>query len=284
MILGSIDGSTFVPGPLAVKMCTAIYLVVIWQYLILLAAADLVMILRVYAMWNQSKRILYILLVIYVPQVIFSFVLVGINGNPNTYLSVTAVQVTIDVAFCNHISSEPRDASLKLMWGITAVRMVLGVMLLILAVISTLKESVVMYKATKQWQPSCYMQLFMKDGILYFLANLIYNITSSITWLQSAFAPLVNNTSLLILMTLSYVTLCPIMPRFIISVRELYDHDRWQGVDTGFGVLSQRISTGNEAVSAIQFADLARGDRGGVDDSEAIRLETRMLGDGTRQV
>jgi hypothetical protein len=42
-------------------------------------------------------------------------------------------------------------------------------MLLILAIISTLKELVVMYKATKQWQPNHYMQLFMKDGILYFL-------------------------------------------------------------------------------------------------------------------
>ena len=27
-----------------------------------------------------------------------------------------------------------------------------------------------MHKATKQWQPNHYMQLFVKDGILYFLA------------------------------------------------------------------------------------------------------------------
>ena len=43
-------------------------------------------------------------------------------------------------------------------------------MLLILAVISSLKESVVMYKATKWWWPNCYMQQFMNNGILYFLA------------------------------------------------------------------------------------------------------------------
>jgi len=78
------------------------------------------------------------------------------------------------------------------------------------------------------------------------------------------------------------------MPRFIISVRELYDRDlrnRWQGIDTGFGVLSQPDSSGNAAVSAIQFTDVALGQEvaeGEVDDSEAIRLE--MLGDGTRQV
>ena len=79
------------------------------------------------------------------------------------------MQVTIDVAFCN-FSMEPSNASLQLMWSIEALRMILGVMLLTLAVISTLKESVSMYKVTKQWQPNHYMQLFAKDGILYFLA------------------------------------------------------------------------------------------------------------------
>jgi hypothetical protein len=45
------------------------------------------MIMRVYAMWNQSKRILYSLLFICVPQVIATFVYQGIYHNPNTYLS-----------------------------------------------------------------------------------------------------------------------------------------------------------------------------------------------------
>ena len=45
------------------------------------------MILRVHTMWNQSKRILYILLFIYVPQVIVSIVNQGIYVNSSTYLS-----------------------------------------------------------------------------------------------------------------------------------------------------------------------------------------------------
>ena len=76
-------------------------------------------------------------------------------------------------------------------------------------------------------------------------------------------------------------------------MRELYDHDlygHWQGIDTGFGVLSQPVSSGNAAVSAIQFADATLGQEEGqdaegeADHLEAIRLETRMVGDGTRQV
>ena len=46
---------------------------------------------------------------------------------------------------------------------------VLSVMLLILAVIQTFKQSVQMYRATKQWQPNQYMQQLTADGILYFL-------------------------------------------------------------------------------------------------------------------
>ena len=75
------------------------------------------------------------------------------------------------------------------------------------------------------------------------------------------------------------------MPRFIISVRELYDCDlrrRWQGMDTGFGALSQPIAI----VSAIGFADVApeqdQAVEGGTNESEAIQLEA--FGDDTCQV
>ena len=79
------------------------------------------------------------------------------------------------------------------------------------------------------------------------------------------------------------------MPRFIISVRELYDRDlqaRWQGIDSGFGVLSQSIVSQNGAVSIIAFADVAPGQdevvEHGADDSEGVRLE--VVAEGVRQV
>jgi hypothetical protein len=151
------------------------------------------MILRVYAMWNQSKKILYTLLFMFVLQVIVSIVFHGIYNNPNTYLSgmsqtklqanleshmlppyllptfppVTVVQV-IDFSFCSISFSNASHS--QQMLGTGALRFVFSVVLLILAVISTVKQSVVMYQATKQWQPNHYMQLFMKDGIFYFIA------------------------------------------------------------------------------------------------------------------
>jgi len=100
--------------------------------------------------------------------------------------------------------------------------------------------------------------------------------------------PMLSNTWQVFLTLLSYTTICPIMPRFIISVRELYDRDlraRWQGIDTGFGVLSQPIASQNVALSATSFVDVATGPGQGQEqegDAEAIRPEE--LGDGSHQV
>ena len=79
----------------------------------------------------------------------------------------------------------------------------------------------------------------------------------------------------------------PMLPRFIISIRELYDcdlHRCWQGLDTGFGVLSHPVGSENTAVSAIASTWQGQGQVvvGNEDDSEAIQLE--VLGDGTRHV
>ena len=52
------------------------------------------MILRVYAMWNQSKMILYILLFIYVPQIIVNLVFLAeyynthLTGMYNIHISI----------------------------------------------------------------------------------------------------------------------------------------------------------------------------------------------------
>ncbi|KAI9571042.1 hypothetical protein HD554DRAFT_241576 [Boletus coccyginus] len=79
-------GSAFVPGP--ERVSTAAYLMSIWAFQIFVFVADLVMILRVYAMWNRSIWVLWVLLSIYLPGVIASIVVLGIYDNPSTYSEV----------------------------------------------------------------------------------------------------------------------------------------------------------------------------------------------------
>ncbi|KAI9457547.1 hypothetical protein HD554DRAFT_1769883 [Boletus coccyginus] len=278
-------GSTFVPGPITMYVHqftaihtirlrhgyskgTVLYLVIYWAFPIFLLSADLVMILRVYAMWNRSKWILSILLFVCVPQVVISFVLAGIYYNPNTYFSVTIIQVG-GFSFCNGLSEIPSP----LLLGVTIPRFVLGVTLLTLAAIPTLKGSIEMYRATRIWQLNQYVQQLMRDGIFYFFVVALYNVHDIITS-----GPAIDATPVLILTAFSYIAICPIMPRFIISVRELYEHDlrgRWQGIDTGFGMLSEPAHE-DATVTVVAFSD------GDADESEAIRLE--LLVDNTCRV
>jgi hypothetical protein len=147
------------------------------------------MILRVYAMWNRSRTILCVLLFIYIVQTISFVTYAGISFNPNTYLSGTSWARLIVTVHLKQIAlyflppfylgmiSQVQNASFCVFFlntppNLTAYfmipRFVLSVVLLILALMQTLKESVVVYKATKQWQPNQYIRLFAKDGIVYF--------------------------------------------------------------------------------------------------------------------
>ncbi|KAF8437495.1 hypothetical protein L210DRAFT_3505250 [Boletus edulis BED1] len=246
---------------------TAVTVVVFWQYVVFLAATDMVMIVRVYAMWNQSKWILGVLLFIYVSQVVSSLVMTGIISNPSAFHSVAGNQI-LGFSFC--IGSWPNH---MLIIYAVSLRLVLGIMLLVLAATQTLKQSVEMYKATGQWQPNQYFQQFTKDGIVYFVVNAVVNITGIIT---------INTILLLVINTISAATLILLLPRFIIGVRELYDSKlhSW-GTDTGFGVFEQPISSENVAVSTIIFVDLTPGQvvGGEGDESETIQLE--RLGDSS---
>lgn len=98
-----------------------------------------------------------------------------------------------------------------------------------------------------------------------------------------------NNNSMVFLTGVTYLLWYSIMPRFIISVRELYDRlprGRRQGIDSGFGVSSQPDISENAAVSAIAFAEVIPEEgqmvEGEVGESDAIRLEA--VGDDARQV
>ena len=115
--------------------------------------------------------------------------------------------------------------------------------------------------------------------------NLLYNISDMIV----NGSPTLNSNLMLFLGAFTYLLWCSMMPRFIISVRELYERDprrRQQGIDSGFGVSSQPDISENQAVSAIAFAEVIPEEgqmaEGQVGESEGIQLE--VVGDGARQV
>ena len=57
-------------------------------------------------------------------------------------------------------------------------RLVLSAILLILAVAQTLRQSILLYKATKQWHLNQYMQRLTSDGIIYFIVYAFFSLFS----------------------------------------------------------------------------------------------------------
>lgn len=79
---------------------------------------------------------------------------------------------------------------------------------------------------------------------------------------------------------LSYLYYGPFIPRLVINVRELCDqelHGYPQGIDSGFGVLSQSTSSGN---TTIAFADNTCRDLGTAEDADSLQF----IGDDAHQV
>ncbi|KAF8434802.1 hypothetical protein L210DRAFT_3762950 [Boletus edulis BED1] len=261
-----LGGSSFVPGPPQVSI--VFDLVSIWGSIVFLFAADVVMIMRVYVMWNRSRIILWILLFIYVVQTITSVFADGFYQYPNDHSSVTIGHLA-SFSFCN-VSA---DVPLALNMLQLVPRLALAATLVILAVTQTLKQSVVMYKA-KQWQLNRYMQLLVRDGIIYFIMNVLFQITSML-----AFSP--NLTAIMLyISTFVYVFFFALVPRFIISIRELYDRDAHghSHIDTGFGMRSQLNVGTNTTMSAMAFTDVNREREdpeveGDADNSGNIELE-----------
>ncbi|KAF8126716.1 hypothetical protein EV363DRAFT_560190 [Boletus edulis] len=232
------------------------------------------MILRVFAMWNQSRIILCILLIIYLPQIISIVVFYGIYETPDTHFSVRVIRV-VDFSFCN--ASFVNFPQLVTAF-IVVPRFVLAAALMILAVFQTLKQSFRMYKATKQWRPNRYMQKLVSDGIIYFIVNVFYQITGLLTLVST------NTSTSLFLYAFSYIIFYPLIPRFIISIRELYDrdiHGRLH-IDTGFGVQSRPNVGLDTTVSAMVFADenQAREVEGDTDHSGDLETGRNVHGSG----
>ncbi|KAF8136939.1 hypothetical protein EV363DRAFT_1156026 [Boletus edulis] len=211
------------------------------------------MILRVYAMWNRSRTILWILLFIYVVQTITSVFAEGFYQYPNAHFSLAvSIGHLSSFSFCDISSNDPLALDTIMLKLVP--RLVFAATLVIFAVTQTLKQSVEMYKATKQWQLNRYMQLLVRDGIIYFVMNALYQITSVLVYLPNLSA------TMLYISTFVYVFYFALVPRFIISIRELYDRDTHgcSHIDTGFGIRSRLNVGANTTMSAVVFTDVNR--------------------------
>jgi len=208
------------------------------------------MVLRVYTIWNRSKTILSILLLCYTVQVILQVVIGAVFENPYIDATVTVTQV-LDSSACIDMYTVMGPYFKYVVIYPT----LFDLLLLVLALIPTMKESIAMYKATKRWQPNRYMSLIAKEGVFYVLLNLLSNIPNAIAYADDNSLPPVWYT---ISFFFWIVSTFPVIPRFVLSIRELYTNDAvrcCEGLDSGFGISSgsRKIAGHDTTVSAIVF-------------------------------
>ncbi|KAF8548549.1 hypothetical protein OG21DRAFT_749256 [Imleria badia] len=162
------------------------------------------------------------------------------------------------------------------------------------------RQSLQMYRLTKQWQPNRYLILLVRQGILYFfayvavssfpyacsvaiqecrLANRTHRnfhvsvfLNALINLLRGSGELPMGGWQAVVFFILEYVPMYTLTPRFILSIRELYARDvagrRGEGIDTGFGLsLSGRDAVG----TAMVFADVQQNGRS--EDVEEIPME-----------
>ncbi|KAH7920648.1 hypothetical protein BV22DRAFT_1132920 [Leucogyrophana mollusca] len=139
-----------------------------------------IMVLRIFAMYNQSKIILGVLLVFFVPTVVSMIVIIAklFNGK-----SVVTAFDLLGTNYCAQVSSSSRAQTL-LFVHLTIPRICFDVLLVVLAV-GRLVKNVVDNRVLGGWQPNVYLRMLARDSTVYFLLNLAFTLIEIIGLLST---------------------------------------------------------------------------------------------------
>ncbi|KAF9233832.1 hypothetical protein BU15DRAFT_66268 [Melanogaster broomeanus] len=202
----------------------------------------------------SARMILVILLGIYVPTI--SVLVVSAAIQDNTNLSVTTTEVAHSQSCITIFNTTP-----SIVVYTFVPRFILGILLFILAVTQFVRESLEMYKAIKQWRSNRYMELLVRESILYFIAYVPlspcqakmnsstksqYSPASNLLYNVACLVSVLGMPANLVLTMGAAVVPYVVAPRFVLSVRALHSCVVGNHIDTGFGAGSQR--TNNSSV------------------------------------
>jgi len=224
------------------------------------------MILRVWALYDKSRFILATLLPLLATEVVSCLAnSIVISTRYNSLGKATQV---LDLSLCVPQASLVVPAEVGDISQLT-----LGALMCLFIAIRFTRRSFEMYKVTKQYRLGRYMNLLTREGIFYFFVIVTFALINSLT--------LLNVLSGTWWGVAEYVPVFTLVPRFFLSLRELYARDfrgRCGGdIDTAFGF----TSAGDGAVeSMVMFVDAEQGEGSGQDGGIEMK-ESRGAADGS---
>ena len=247
----------------------------------ILTRATVVMILRVWVLYNRSRYLLGTLLTLFSLEMISYTLAAVIRSNPrnltstftfldNGHASLTSLPLAgnlkagtvliYDIVICFAEPLSPIFPELSAIFEFTH-----GSIVFLLAVVQFVRQSLQMHRATKQWKPNRYMSLLVGHDIPYFFVyvhlpsiHMYPLLLSRRKKLTKTFSPSVSLLGLLNLLgelppgglslLLAFILNVPVytlIPRFVLNIREVYARDiqgtRGEGIDTRFGLSTNGI-------------------------------------------
>jgi len=218
------------------------------------------MILRVWAMYSRSRLVLITLLLFFSVMVISTavdYIILTTVTWKSIMTSETTQNDALGISFC-----ASQLYSRKYVWGTIAVisQIAHGALLCTLVIIQFVRQSIQMYRSTQIWELNKYINLMVKQGIIYFFgAFLVYFLSLRLN--------ITTEAARIIISILAFIPMFALTPRFIISVRKLYVRERREGFDTGFGLLTLSGGPGTAMVFAdVEQNEIERDGEGGSDE------------------
>ncbi|KAF8837583.1 hypothetical protein BDN67DRAFT_178117 [Paxillus ammoniavirescens] len=137
-----------------------------WGSYVYTLAVEVTMILRTCAMYNQSRRLRYFLLVLFIPVVVVEFVLSVLYFGPNNGMHVTEIALPGTEVCASNFSLSPR---LYICFSLPGI-----VFDGILAIFAIARAIPYMQRSPGGCRTNVCMQVLARDSVFYFLGNFAY--------------------------------------------------------------------------------------------------------------
>ncbi|KAH7904614.1 hypothetical protein BJ138DRAFT_1166234 [Hygrophoropsis aurantiaca] len=212
------------------------YLAVNWAQTIFLQAMQAILVIRVYALLNRSKKVAVFLATFYCLQAIAAFVMAGLLTNTRvlhqSFTSIGPAIGTIAVYVYSHFSTMTFK-SLPL--NITIVFVIFDTVLLFFALLGFVRHTLEAKRLDGGWSINMLVRTLMADHLMYFFCYLVWmslSLTTDYNLEVNVFTDLITtlvNQLYFVSRALGVVA----GPRMVISIRAIENKTRWGGGTTG---------------------------------------------------
>jgi len=201
--------------------CYALVVLLEWGYSVYFYFAEAILIWRIYALYNRSKRLLYVLLGFFLPIVALSIGTDIYLYSRRSTFSVVEI-VTPNATYCQ--ASFNVGPMVMIYTSIPIICFDIFLVVLVAAIlVKHLKE-----RRKIKMRPNTYVILIARYHIMYFILNLTNQIVLTMMWAEISIP--VMSFSELFMGAAPFI----IAPRLIISIWDTHAHDQCRHVETTF--------------------------------------------------